>query len=81
MLWNQRCKVSYLASPLELICTSFGNRQTLSVTWQSFYSMTQRAFKTVCCLPVDKNTNLIFVALVHSKCLGAKFMLNTKMPH
>ena len=43
--------------------------------------MTRRAFETVCCLPVRKNTNLVFVALVHSKRLGAKFMLNTKVPH
>lgn len=39
------------------------------------------AFKAACSSPRDENTNLIFVALVHSECLGAKFMLNSEVPH
>lgn len=57
------------------------NRGWLSVTHQSFYSMTLKAFIAACSPPADENTDLIFVALVHSECLGAKFMLNSEVPH
>lgn len=57
------------------------NHGWLTVTQQSFYSMILEAFKAACSPPADENTDLIFVALVHSQCLGAELVPHSEVPH